>query len=420
MFGTDCPAQDAVVAQGGVVYDKPLERYIFSSWSCSTHEIYEAPQPWGPWSHVLSNDFGPLRTLYNRGQYGTSIPSKFISADGKTLMLQSNVCCGGNSYTFSLRNVYLEVPLGAYPTNSPSNANLALAPGTRAISKSTQFGSLCAFNCSDQLNSGVLNNSEDDYDEEEKPADWWGYRWPQPYTFDELVYQTGNMYSNGGWFASNLQVQVLQNGQWVPIPQNVFVAPAYPYSSAAQAQATYTFDFSPISGSGVRIIGVPGGTAYFTSIGQLAVYYGGRNLVSNPGFEDQGTSAILSPWMSEGQGTHLVEVGEGTAHTGANDGMIQSSSSSWGALTQTITVTPNTSYTLTGWVENDFAKNTGSFGVRGANGTVLAQTTFGTASTYMPLTVKFNSGSNSSVTVFAGFTGQKKTYMMRIDDVSLR
>jgi hypothetical protein len=79
MFGTDCPAQDAVIAQGGVVYDKPLQRYLFTSWSCSTHEIYEAPQPWGPRSHVLSNDFGPLRGLHNRGQYGTSIPSKFIS-----------------------------------------------------------------------------------------------------------------------------------------------------------------------------------------------------------------------------------------------------------------------------------------------------------------------------------------------------
>ena len=420
MFGTDCPTQDAVIAQGGVVYDAPLRRYIFSSWSCSTHEIYEAPQPWGPWSHVLSNDFGPLRTLYNRGQYGTSIPSKFISADGKTLMLQSNVCCRGDSYTFSLRKLFVEVPLGTYSTNTPSNANLALAPGTRAISKSTQFGSLCGLNCSDQLNSGVLNNSEDDYDEEEKPADWWGYRWPQPYTFDEVVYQTGNMYSNGGWFSSNLQVQVLQNGQWVPEPQNVIVTPEYPFSSAAQAQATYTFDFPPISGNGVRIIGVPGGSAYFTSIGQLGVYYGGRNLVTNPGFEEQGTSAILSPWMAEGPDTHEVEVGAGTAHTGANDGMIQSSSRNWDALTQMITVTPNTSYTLTGWIEDDFGKNTGSFGVRGTNGAVLAQTSFGTASTYMPLTVKFNSGANSSITLFAGFLGQTKSYTMRLDDVSLR
>lgn len=420
MFGTDCPAQEAVIAQGGVVYDKPLARYIFSSWSCSTHEIYDAPQPWGPWSHVLSNDFGPLRTLYNRGQYGTSIPSKFISADGKTLMLQSNVCCGGNSYTFSLRKLYLELPLGAYATNSPSNANLALAPGTRAISKSTHFGSLCGLNCSDQLSSGVLNNSEDDYDEEEKPADWWGYRWPQLYTFDEVVYQTGTIYRNGGWFASNLQVQVLQKGQWVAVPGNLTVSPQYPYSSAAQTQATYTFDFPAASGSGVRVIGVPGGSAYFTSIGELGVYYGGRNLISNPGFENQGTSAVLSPWMSEGPDIHQVEIGAGTEHTGANDGMIESSSSSWNALTQTIAVSPNTAYTLIGWVQNDFAKNIGSFGVRGPGGAVLAQTTFGTAPTYIPVTVKFNSGNNSSVVVFAGFTGQRKAYTMRLDDVSLR
>src|SRR5438105_8803922 len=243
MFGTDCPSQNHVIAQGGGVVDKPLPRYMFSSWSCATHEIYDAPQPWGPWSHVVSNDFGPLRGLNNRGQYGTSIPSKFISADGKTLMLQSNVCCRGNSYTFSLRRLYLELPLAQYPANASSNANLALAPGTRAISKSTHFGTLCSLNCSDQISSGPLNVSEDDYDEESKQTDWWGYIWPQPYTIDEVVYQTGNMFSDGGWFASNLQVQVLQSGQWVAVPQNVTVTPAYPYSSAAQAQATYTFDF---------------------------------------------------------------------------------------------------------------------------------------------------------------------------------
>ena len=164
-------------------------------------------------AYVLSNDFGPLRGLHNRGQYGTSIPSKFISADGKTLMLQSNVCCGGDSYTFSLRKLNLELPLAAYPTNVSSNANLALAPGTRAISKSTRFGSLCGRDCSDQLNSGVLNISEDDYDEETKQTGWWGYKWPQPYTFDEVVYQTGGIFTDGGWFAANLQVQVLQNSQ---------------------------------------------------------------------------------------------------------------------------------------------------------------------------------------------------------------
>lgn len=421
MFGSDCPTQDAVISQGGVVYDKPLQRYIFSSWSCSTHEIYEAPQPWGPWNHVLSNDFGPIRGLHNRGQYGTTIPSKFISADGKTLMLQSNVCCGGDSYTFALRKLYLELPLATYPTNTQSNANLALAPGTRAISKSTHFGSLCALNCTDQIASGPINISEDDFDEESKQSDWWGYRWPQPYTFDEVVYQTGGMFSDGGWFASNLQVQVLQNGQWVAVPQNVFVTPTYPYTSAAQAQATYTFDFPSISGTGVRIVGVPGGASHFTSIGQLAVYYGGRNLVANPGFEDQGGTSLISPWTAEGPDTHTVEIGGGVAHTGQNDAFLQVSSTTWNAIAQTITVTPNTSYVLTAWVQNNFGRNQGSFGVRASdNRTVLAQTSFGTAAAYTPVTVKFNSGSNSTISIFAGFTGQKKTMEMRLDDVSLR
>jgi len=421
MFGTDCPSQNPVIAQGGVVYDKPLQRYIFASWSCATHEIYEAPQPWGPWSHVLSNDFGPLRGTYNRGQYGTSIPSKFISSDGKTLMLQSNVCCDENSYTFSLRKLYLEVPLATYPTNAASNANLALAPGTRAISKSTHFGSLCAFNCKDQISSGPLNTSEDDYDEETKQTDWWGYIWPQPYTFDEVVYQTGNMFSDGGWFASGLQVQVLQSGQWVAVPQNVTISPTYPYSSAAQAQATYTFDFPSVSGNGVRIIGSPGGASHFTSIGQLGIYYGGRNLVVSPGFEAQGGTAVLPPWMTEGPDTHYVENGGGTAHTGENDGFIQNSSANWDAFTQQISVTLNTNYVLTAWVQNNFGSNKGSLGVRAGTGTtVLAQTSFGSASSYTPVTVNFNSGSNSTVTLFAGFTGQKKTYYLRLDDFSLR
>ena len=90
-------------------------------------------------------------------------------------------------------------------------------------------------------------------------------------------------------------------------------------------------------------------------------------------------------------------------------------------MTQKITVNPNTSYILTGWVQNDFGTNTGSFGVRAADGvSVLAQTSFGTASTYVPVTVKFNSGNNSSVTIFAGFQGQKKKLMMRLDDLALR
>jgi hypothetical protein len=272
MFGTACPAYQQVIAQGGVTYDAPLQRYIFSSWSCSTHELYDAPQPWGPWKHITSIDFGPLRLPHNRGQYGTSIPSKYLSADGKTLYLQSNVCCGGDSYTFSLRKVFLEPNASFAPINHKSNDNLALQPGTRAISKSTHFGSLCALNCSDLLQSGAPGVSEDDFDQEIKTSDWWGYIWPHAYNINKVVYQTGNMFPDGGWYQAKLRVQVRQNFRWVNV-DGFSVTPAYPYSAQAGAFATYTFTLPDTWGDGVRIIGRPGGTSYFTSIGKLGVYY---------------------------------------------------------------------------------------------------------------------------------------------------
>ena len=272
MFGPDCPPYQQVIAQGGVTYDAPLQKYIFSSWSCSTHEFYEASQPWGPWKHFQSTDFGPLRLKENRGQYGISIPSKFISEDGKTLWVQSNVCCGGDSYRFSLRKLYLVPNVVASPTNKLSGQNLAYSAGTRAISKSTHFGTLCGRGCSDQLNSGDTTVSEDDFDEEVKTADWWGYLWPKPYNINQVTYTTGTMFPNGGWYQKKLRVQVRQNFKWVDVPATA-VTPAYPYTAAAGSFTTYTFDLPKTWGDGVRITGQPGGTGYFTSINQLGVYF---------------------------------------------------------------------------------------------------------------------------------------------------
>lgn len=305
MFRTDCPVDQPVIGQGGVVYDAPLNRYIFSSWSCSTQEFYEAPHPWGPWSRFLSNDFGPLKQPGNYGQYGTNIPSKYISADGKTLYLQSNVWV--NAYTFALRKLFVQPYAASTANNALSSTNLASMAGTRAISKSTHFGSLCGLNCSDQLSSGSGSGSEDDFDEESKTTDWWGYTWPQTYNINQVVYETGTMFPDGGWFASNLRVQVRQNFQWIDVP-GVTVSPFYPYSSQAGNQTTYTFSFPGIAGDGVRLIGAPGGTSYFTSIGQLGVYFSSSPPVAgSPGFS-LSTSAT-SMTMARGQsGTVTLSV----------------------------------------------------------------------------------------------------------------
>jgi hypothetical protein len=101
------------LSQGGVVYNQPLKRYIYSAWTQYTFEFYEAPQPWGPWTHFLSKSFGTYPwTHLQHGGYGTTIPSKFISADGKQMWVQSNVCpCGDagmSDYQFSLRQLIVE------------------------------------------------------------------------------------------------------------------------------------------------------------------------------------------------------------------------------------------------------------------------------------------------------------------------
>lgn len=273
-FGNFCCPNDPVLGQGGVTYDAPLKRYIFASWSFATHQFYEAPQPWGPWSLFLSTDFGPLQLPFNRGQYGTSIPSKFISADGKTLYLQSNLCCLGDSYTFSLRKLYVQPYASTKPKDGKDNLAMT-GDGTTAISKSTHYGTLCGLDCHDTLNDGITTTqSEDDFDQEVKPVDWWGYTWNRAYNMNQVVYTTGLMFPDGGWYSSDLRVQVRQNFHWVDV-SNLSVTPAYPYDSNAGSNVSYTFTFDDTWGDGVRIIGTPAsgpGDHYFTSISELAVY----------------------------------------------------------------------------------------------------------------------------------------------------
>lgn len=107
-----------VISQGGVVYDKPIGLYLYTSWTEYTFEFYSAPHPWGPWKLFASKDFGEYPwTLTSYGGYATTIPSKFISADGTSMWVQSNVCpcanAGVSIYDFSLRTMTLDVQGGS-------------------------------------------------------------------------------------------------------------------------------------------------------------------------------------------------------------------------------------------------------------------------------------------------------------------
>jgi hypothetical protein len=284
LFTNNGPTQVSVVSQGGVVYNAPLDRYIYTSWAEYTFEFYEAPAPWGPWRLFMTKDAGgypwygtPTITAScpgpKNGGYATTVPSKFISDDGKDMWAQSNWWvndgCGSANYCFSLRK-FRVAPYGTTtPRNPPSSAdNLArTGAGVNTIEKSAHYGH------GSYYNNGVKDESEDSFDGSPKPLDFWGYTFDREYYFDRVVYTTGRMYHDGGWFRSGLRAQVRRQFQWVDVDE-LSMTPPYPYDDTAGPHNSYTLRFKPVAGDGIRILGVPGGEHNFTSIGELELYYG--------------------------------------------------------------------------------------------------------------------------------------------------
>jgi hypothetical protein len=279
------PSDLTVISQGGVVYNAPLRRYIYTSWTEYTFEFYEAPAPWGPWKLFFRHDAGGYPWFGTGGScggpknggYATTIPSKFISADGRSMWVQSNwwvgAACGATNYNFNLRRMRLAPYRASAPANPPDPAdNIArTGAGVTPIEKSAHYGHWQYYN------DGDTAQSEDSWDNSSKQADWWGYTFERSYHFDRVAYTTGTMFGDGGWFAAGnggLQVQVRQDFRWVTVT-GLRISPRYPYDATAGPSTRYTMTFEATWGDGIRIIGTPGGTSTFTSIAELEAYYAG-------------------------------------------------------------------------------------------------------------------------------------------------
>lgn len=126
----------------------------------------------------------------------------------------------------------------------------------------------------------------------------------------------------------------------------------------------------------------------------------GNNLVANPGFE----TGSLSNWSCDAGDTVVTS----PVHSGSFALQMNPSSSTTGQCTQTISVQPNTAYTLNAFVDGPFA-------YLGANG---FNSTWTTSSSYTPLSVSFTTGaSTTSVTIFVhGWYVQNS---VDVDDIAL-
>ncbi|MBN9177511.1 MAG: DUF4185 domain-containing protein [Microbacterium sp.] len=275
------------IAQGSVVWNPGLGRYLYSTWSEYTFEFFEAPAPWGPWRHLHSHDFGhfpwhgPRSPLAKHGGYAPTIPSKFISPDGTSMWLQSNWFVpastrGGRAYCFGLRRVVFDP--GTDAVTPGSRANLALDGASPVVSRVREGQEIV-------LNDGRRDIAEDSAFGPGSGEDVWGYEWASPRRMSRVVYVPGPQDSLGGWFADGPRLEARIDGTWVEVSAEP--APPYRNDYAALEEEEYVFRFAPVIADGIRIIGTAGGPMRFTSIAELEVWDDTARRAGAPGTKDE-------------------------------------------------------------------------------------------------------------------------------------
>lgn len=122
----------------------------------------------------------------------------------------------------------------------------------------------------------VWSQQYDTYDGQRHEREWYAISFGSSHEFKRVIFQEGVQHEGGGFFET-INVEVLQGSTWVPV-RSLSVSPAYLHRVDMENQFTvYTFDFEPISGTAIRIIGDTGlantwETYNYTSVAEFEVY----------------------------------------------------------------------------------------------------------------------------------------------------
>jgi hypothetical protein len=134
-----------------------------------------------------------------------------------------------------------------------------------------------------------------------------------------------------------------------------------------------------------------------------------RSPVVNGAFDQP--ARIAAPWFAEGGSPKVVST------SAAHPLIISNGGAGWNAILQTIPVRPFTDYLLEGDLQSSV--NTSFFGVRLPGQWPPREQHFGPTppNTTVRLRQPFNSGPNTSVTIFSGFWGTNAPNVMIVDNI---
>ncbi|KIE26750.1 chitinase [Streptomyces sp. MUSC 125] len=177
-----------------------------------------------------------------------------------------------------------------------------------------------------------------------------------------------------------------------------------PSSVTAGGTATLTVEAGASAAPGtytLTVTGTSGTTRHSSTLALTVKGAGGSAVLANGDFE----AGSLAPWTCE-SGASVVS---SPVHGGTHALTTVPSATQTGQCVQTVTLKPNTSYTLSGWVQGPYAFLGVSSGATGS--------TWASSSSWSKLTVPFTTGSSGTVTVYVhGWYGQGAVHA---DDLTL-
>lgn len=179
---------------------------------------------------------------------------------------------------------------------------------------------------------------------------------------------------------------------------------AFVYStSTTYNQVTMTFTTGP-SATTATIYGYRSGTG--TGAGYFDdVQVQKTNLLVNPGFET-GTPSPWTAWNSSS-----------VTNTNQNSGGYCAKLNPNSSYEQVINVTPNTTYTLSGWLKTESAEDPICIGVKNFGGNEIFL--YSTSTTYKQVTLTFTTGPSATTATVYGYRSAAGTGVGYFDDVQV-